>query len=85
MKLSTYTLKKSNKELIGLLKKDSLINLNIFFGEISLLELIQLPDWKELIIKKMSEVTNGFDRYNRTQLDRSIFVSTITLPHQIVR
>ena len=52
MKLSTYTLKKSKKELIGLLKKDSLINLNVFFGEISLLELIQLPDWKELIINK---------------------------------
>ena len=52
MKLSTYTLKKSSKELIGLLKKDSLINLNVFFGEISLLELIQLPDWKELIINK---------------------------------
>ena len=52
MKLSTYTLKKSNKELIGLLKKDSLINLNVFFGEISLLNLIQLPDWKELIINK---------------------------------
>ncbi len=52
MKLSTYTLKKSNKELIGLLKKDSLINLNVFFGDISLLELIQLPDWKELIINK---------------------------------
>ena len=52
MKLSTYTLKKSSKELIGLLKEDSLINLNVFFGEISLLELIQLPDWKELIINK---------------------------------
>lgn len=52
MKLSTYTLKKSEKELIGLLNKDSLINLNVFFGEICLLELIQLPDWKELIIKK---------------------------------
>ena len=52
MKLSTYTLKKSDKELIGLLNKDSLINLNVFFGEICLLELIQLPDWKELIIKK---------------------------------
>ena len=52
MKLSTYTLKKSDKELIGLLNKDSLINLNVFFGEIFLLELIQLPDWKELIIKK---------------------------------
>ena len=52
MKLSSYTLKKSDKELIGLLKKDSLINLNVFFGEICLLELIQLPDWKELIIKK---------------------------------
>ena len=52
MKLSTYTLKKSNKELIGLLNKDSLINLNVFFGEICLIELIQLPDWKELIIKK---------------------------------
>lgn len=53
MKLSTYTLKKSDKELIGLLNKDSLINLNVFFGEISLIELIQLPDWKELIIKKI--------------------------------
>ena len=53
MKLSTYTLKKSNKELIGLLKKDTLINLNVFFGEISLLELIQLPDWKEQIINKI--------------------------------
>lgn len=53
MKLSTYTLKKSDKELIGLLNKDSLINLNVFFGEICLLELIQLPDWKELIIKKI--------------------------------
>ena len=52
MKLSTYTLKKSNKELIGLLKKDTLINLNVFFGEISLVELIQLPDWKELINNK---------------------------------
>ena len=52
MKLSTYTLKKSGKELIGLLNKDSLINLNVFFGEICLLELIQLPDWKEQIIKK---------------------------------
>ena len=36
MKLSTYTLKKSDKELIGLLNKDSLINLNVFFGEICL-------------------------------------------------
>ena len=53
MKLSTYTLKKSDTELIGLLNKDSLINLNVFFGEISLIELIQLPDWKELIIKKI--------------------------------
>ena len=52
MKLSTYTLKKSDAELIGLLNKDSLINLNVFFGEISLLELIRLPDWKEQIIKK---------------------------------
>ena len=52
MKLSTYTLKKSDTELIGLLNKDSLINLNVFFGEICLLELIQLPHWKELIIKK---------------------------------
>ena len=39
----------------------------------------------EIIIEKMSEVTNGFDKYNRTQLNRSIFVSTITLPHQIIR
>ena len=38
MRLSTYKLANNNKELIGLVKKDSLINLNEFFGDISLVE-----------------------------------------------
>ena len=44
-----------------------------------------ITEHEKLINKKIGEITNGFDRYNRTQLDRSIFVSTITLPYQIVQ
>ena len=46
MRLSTYKLANNNKELIGLVKKDSLINLNEFFGDISLVDLIKKDNWK---------------------------------------
>jgi len=49
MKLSTYKLHSSNKELIGLLKDNSLINLNELFGDISLVNLIQIPNWQSKI------------------------------------
>jgi len=78
MKLSTYTLKKSDKELIGLLNKDSLINLNVFFGEICLLELIQLPDWKELIIKKTK--LNNLTTHN---LEEVKLLAPITRPNSL--
>ena len=55
MKLSTYKLANNNKELIGLVKKDSLINLNEFFGDISLVDLIKKDNWKSETLKKIDE------------------------------
>ena len=55
MKLSTYKLANNNKELIGLVKKDSLINLNQFFGDISLVDLIKKDNWKSETLKKIDE------------------------------
>ena len=55
MRLSTYKLANNNKELIGLVKKDSLINLNEFFGDISLVDLIKKDNWKSQTLKKIDE------------------------------
>ena len=55
MRLSTYKLANNNKELIGLVKKDSLINLNEFFGDISLVDLIKKDNWKSVTLKKIDE------------------------------
>ena len=55
MRLSTYKLANNNKELIGLVKKDSLINLNEFFGNISLVDLIKKDNWKSETLKKIDE------------------------------
>ena len=53
MRLSTYKLHNSNQDLIGLLEDDRLINLNAFFGEISLIKLIQISDWQEKVLKEI--------------------------------
>ena len=55
MRLSTYKLANNNKELIGLVKKDSLINLNEFFGDVSLVDLIKKDNWKSETLKKIDE------------------------------
>ena len=55
MRLSTYKLANNNKELIGLVKEDSLINLNEFFGNISLVDLIKKDNWKSETLKKIDE------------------------------
>ncbi len=55
MRLSTYKLANNNKELIGLVKKDSIINLNEFFGDISLVDLIKKNNWKSETLKKIDE------------------------------
>ena len=57
MKLSTYRLDKNNKELIGVLKDDSVVNLNQFYGEISMIDLFKKKNWK-------SDVTNFIGRDN---------------------
>ena len=55
MKLSTYKLLNSNKELIGILKNNSLINLNKYFGEISLIDLMKTDNWKSEILSNINE------------------------------
>ena len=55
MKLSTYKLLNSNKELIGILKNNSLINLNKYFGEFSLINLMKKDNWKSEILSKINE------------------------------
>ena len=53
MRLSTYKLHNSNQELIGLLEDDRIINLNAFFGKISLIKLIQISGWKEKVLNEI--------------------------------
>ena len=55
MKLSTYKIRGYNDELIGVVKNNSLINLNKFFGQISLLELLKLDNWKSKIKDAVNE------------------------------
>jgi len=53
MRLSTYKLHNSNQELIGLLEDDRIINLNAFFGKISLIKLIQISGWQEKVLNEI--------------------------------
>ena len=55
MKLSTYKIRGNNDELIGVVKNNSLINLNKFFGQISLLEILKLDNWESKIQDAVNE------------------------------
>jgi len=55
MILSTYKIANSKQELIGFLDKDLIVNLNSAFGNISLIELIQIPKWKEVVKKEFKK------------------------------
>jgi fumarylacetoacetate (FAA) hydrolase len=55
MILSTYKIANSQQELIGFLDKDLIVNLNSAFGNISLIELIQIPKWKEVVKKEFKK------------------------------
>ena len=55
MKLSTYKIRGNNDELIGVVKKNSLINLNKFFGQISLIEMLKLDNWESKIQDAVNE------------------------------
>ena len=68
MKLSTYKLLNSNKELIGILKNNSLINLNKYFGEISLIDLMKTDNWKSEILSKINEDTVVIHQLNNVAL-----------------
>ena len=49
MKLLTYKTRKSETHKLGVLKNQLVFNLNNFFGDISLVELIQIEDYKNQI------------------------------------
>ena len=55
MKLSTYKIRGNNDELIGVVKNNSLINLNKFFGQISLLDMLKLDNWESKIQDAVNE------------------------------
>jgi fumarylacetoacetate (FAA) hydrolase len=76
MRLSTYKLHNSNQELIGLLEDDRIINLNAFFGEISLIKLIQISDWQE---KVLNEIDNKI--LTKHELEDVTILSPIPKPN----
>ena len=49
MKLCTYTLNDSKKDLIGVLLDNKILNLNNFFGEITLKNLLAIINWKSKV------------------------------------
>tara|TARA_B110000196_G_scaffold309316_1_gene310838 strand:- start:602 stop:1573 length:972 start_codon:yes stop_codon:yes gene_type:complete len=76
MRLSTYKLHNSNQELIGLLEDDRIINLNAFFGKISLIKLIQISDWQE---KVLNEIDNKI--LTKHELEDVTILSPIPKPN----
>jgi len=76
MILSTYKISNSNQELIGLLDKDIIINLNTAFGNISLIELIQISEWKDKVLKEV-----GSGKLTRHILDKVSLLSPIPKPN----
>ena len=54
MKLLCYQPKNSEKENIGVLIKDTIYNLNAAFGNITMIDLIQLKDFKNQITKYLN-------------------------------
>ena len=65
MKLCTYTLNDSKKDLIGVLLDNKILNLNNFFGEITLKNLLAIVNWKskvEEFIKKNSNKLTPLDQ-----------------------
>jgi len=76
MILSTYKIANSQQELIGFLDKDLIVNLNSAFGNISLIELIQIPKWKEVVKKEFKK-----GKLKTQQLNEVTILSPIPKPN----
>ena len=76
MILSTYKIANSQQELIGFLDKDLIVNLNNAFGNISLIELIQIPKWKEVVKKEFKK-----GKLKTQQLNEVTILSPIPKPN----
>ena len=50
MKLLTYKITGSNTHQIGVLKGNGILNLNSLFGNISLIDVIQINDYRDMIL-----------------------------------
>ena len=81
MKLSTYKIRGNNDELIGVVENNSLINLNKFFGQISLKEILKLT--KEFVSDNIPGSFNLSstvkDIYNEVLFNVDAFVYGIKL------
>ena len=78
MKLSTYRIRGNNDELIGVVKNNSLINLNKFFGQISLLEILKLDNWESKIQDAVNE-----KKYMSHDLNDIVLLSPIPNPNSL--
>ena len=78
MKLSTYKIRGNNEELIGVVKNNSLINLNKFFGQSTLLEMLKLDNWKA----KIKDAVND-EKYTSHDLNDVILLSPIPNPNSL--
>ena len=78
MKLSTYKIRGNNDELIGVVENNSLINLNKFFGQISLLEMLKLDNWES----KIQDVVNE-EKCMSHDLNDVVLLSPIPNPNSL--
>ena len=76
MKLSTYTLKKSDKELIGLLNKDSLINSNNSSDDIRKINAKLIDEFEIWLYKKFTLYGNENKASIKVQLAEANLIQT---------
>lgn len=75
MKICTYYLNDKKKDLIGVLLNNKILNLNVFFGEIILKDLIVIPNWKAKVEECIKENLNDL-----ISLDQVSFKAPIPIP-----
>ena len=68
MKLLTYTTNNSITHQIGVIKGETIFNLNIHFGDISLIELIQIDDYIGKTTKKLKKSEQLIHDYNKVTI-----------------
>ena len=76
MKICTYYLNDKKKDLIGVLLNNKILNLNVFFGEIILKDLIVIPNWKAKVEECIKENLNDLISLDQVSLKAPIPIPT---------